>query len=63
MDNMTKQLHWAYLWMTQFQHTCLNPKDRELCQLRLKSGENLMEGRSDTDVQIDSSKGGIAAKD
>jgi len=31
----------------------LNPKDRELCQHRLKSGENLMEDRSDTDVQID----------
>jgi len=41
----------------------LNPKDRELCQHRLKSGENLMEDRSDTDVQIDSSNVGIAAKD
>lgn len=52
------QLKW-----TKFQHTCLNPKDRELCQHRLKSGENLMEDRSDTDVQIDSSNVGIAAKD
>ena len=48
---------------TQFEHTCLDPKDRELCLCRLKSGENLMEDRSGTDVQIVSSNAGIAAKD
>jgi len=41
----------------------LDPKDRELCQHRMKSEEILMEVRSGTDVQIDSSNVGIAAKD
>ena len=50
-------------YVSQFQHICLNPKDRELCQHRLKSDENLMEDRSGTDVQIVSSNVGIAAKD
>ena len=29
-----------------------DPKDGELCLSRLKPGETLVEGRSDTDVQI-----------
>jgi len=48
---------------TQIEHTCWDPKDRELFLHRLKSGENLMEDRSGTDVQIVSSNVGIAAKD
>ena len=35
------------------EHTCWDPKDGELCLTRLKSGEILMEDRSDSDVQID----------
>ena len=31
---------------------CLDPKDGELCMSSVKSGETLMEARSDTDVQI-----------
>ena len=30
-----------------------DPKDGELCLIRLKSGETLMEDRSNSDVQID----------
>ena len=35
------------------EHWCWDPKDGELCLARLKSGETLMEDRSDSDVQID----------
>ena len=35
------------------EHTRWDPKDGELCLARLKSGETLMEDRSDSDVQID----------
>lgn len=35
------------------EHTCWDPKDGELCLVRTKSGETLMEVRSDSDVQID----------
>ena len=35
------------------EHTRWDPKDGELCLSRLKSGETLMEDRSDSDVQID----------
>jgi len=49
--------------LTQTKSICLDPKDRELCQHRMKSEEILMEVRSGTDVQIDSSNVGIAAKD
>ena len=35
------------------EHTCWDPKDGELCLARMKSGETLMEVRSDSDVQID----------
>ena len=34
------------------EQTCADPKDGELCLDRVKSGETLMEARSDTDVQI-----------
>ena len=40
-----------------------DPKDGELCLLRVKPDENLVEARSDADVQIDSSDMSIAAKD
>ena len=35
------------------EHKCWDPKDGELCLARIKSGETLMEVRSDSDVQID----------
>ena len=35
------------------EHTRWDPKDGELCLSRLKPGETLVEGRSDSDVQID----------
>ena len=35
------------------EHTGYDPKDGELCLIRLKSGETLMEDRSNSDVQID----------
>ena len=41
-------LRWDYT-----EHKCWDPKDGELCLARLKSGETLMEDRSDSDVQID----------
>ena len=37
----------------QPEHARWDPTDGELCLARLKSGETLMEGRSDSDVQID----------
>ena len=37
---------------SECEHTCWDPKDGELCLRRVKSGETLMEARSDTDVQI-----------
>ena len=37
----------------QQEPTRWDPKDGELCLARLKSGETLMEDRSDSDVQID----------
>ena len=36
----------------EYEHICYDPKDGELCLSRVKSGETLMEARSDTDVQI-----------
>ncbi len=35
------------------EHTCLDPKDGELCLRKLKPEETLVEGRSDSDVQVD----------
>ena len=34
------------------EHECYDPKDGELCLRRAKSGETLVEARSDADVQI-----------
>ena len=39
---------WAHSERTRW-----DPKDGELCLVRTKSGETLMEVRSDSDVQID----------
>ena len=39
--------------LEQQERTRWDPKDGELCLARLKSGETLMEDRSDSDVQID----------
>jgi len=36
----------------ELEHACKDPKDSELCVYRVKPGENLVEARSDTDVQI-----------
>ena len=36
----------------EYEHTCWDPKDGELCLDRAKSEETLMEARSNTDVQI-----------
>jgi hypothetical protein len=35
------------------EHACWDPKDGELYLIRLKPEETLVEGRSDSDVQID----------
>ena len=40
------------LYRFEYEHICWDPKDGELCLSRVKSGETLMEARSDTDVQI-----------
>ena len=37
----------------EFEHTCWDPKDGELCLNRVKPGETLVEARSGSDVQID----------
>ena len=37
----------------ELEQTRWDPKDGELCLRRLKPGETLVEGRSDSDVQID----------
>ena len=36
----------------EYEHTCWDPKDGELCLGRAKPEETLVEARSDTDVQI-----------
>ena len=36
----------------EYEHTCWDPKDGELCLSRANPGETLVEARSDTDVQI-----------
>jgi hypothetical protein len=41
------------IWKIYHEHTGYDPKDGELCLIRLKSGETLMEDRSNSDVQID----------
>ena len=47
-DFQSTSHHWEYA-----EHKCWDPKDGELRLARLKSGETLMEDRSDSDVQID----------
>ena len=44
--------HSTSVFRSECEHTCWDPKDGELCLRRAKSGETLMEARSDTDVQI-----------
>lgn len=44
---------YACIWKIYHEHTGYDPKDGELCLIRLKSGETLMEDRSSSDVQID----------
>ena len=47
-DFQSTSHRWEYV-----ERRCWDPKDGELCLPRLKSGETLMEDRSDSDVQID----------
>ena len=47
-DFQSTSHRWEYA-----EHKCWDPKDGELCLARLKSGETLMEDRSNSDVQID----------
>ena len=37
----------------EYEHSCWDPKDGELCVCRVKPGETLVEARSGSDVQID----------
>ena len=37
----------------EYEHTCWDPKDGELCLNRVKLGETRVEARSDSNVQID----------
>ena len=46
------QAELVLLHLAAQEHICWDPKDGELCLCRVKSGETLMEARSDTDVQI-----------
>ena len=47
-DFQSTSHRWEYV-----EHKCCDPKDGELCLARLKTGETLLEDRSDSDVQID----------
>ena len=49
------RIHSSCLFTTKTyrEHIGCDPKDGELCLIRLKSGETLMEDRSNSDVQID----------
>ena len=42
-----------YLIDREYEHTCWDPKDGELCLNRVKPEETLVEARSGSDVQID----------
>jgi hypothetical protein len=44
---------YASIWKVYHEHIGYDPKDGELCLIRSKSGETLMEDRSSSDVQID----------
>ena len=37
----------------EYEHSCCDPKDGELCLNRVKPEETLVEARSGSDVQID----------
>ena len=37
----------------EYEHICWDPKDGELCLIRVKPEETLVEARSGSDVQID----------
>ena len=52
-DPQSRRFASTSLRAEQQEHTRWDPKDGELCLARLKSGETLMEDRSDSDVQID----------
>ena len=46
---------WIHIYLYdrfEYEHTCWDPKDGELCLNRVKPEETLVEARSDTDVQI-----------
>ena len=45
--------HLATASRFEWEHSCRDPKDGELCLNRAKPGETLVEARSDSDVQID----------
>ena len=54
--NLEDKHHWPIMILGErfeFEHTCWDPKDGELCLNRVKPGETLVEARSDSDVQID----------
>jgi len=53
-EKSTEQHRPTMIFCERFEceHTCWDPKDGELCLNRSKSGENPMEDRSNTDVQI-----------
>ena len=51
-DHWALQAELVLLHLAAQEHICWDPKDGELCLCRVKSGETLMEARSDTDVQI-----------
>ena len=46
--------HESFEERSECEHTCWDPKDGELCLNRAKTGETMVEARSDSDVQIDS---------
>ena len=43
---------WRFFDRCEWEHTCWDPKDSELCLHRVRPEEILVEARSDTDVQI-----------
>ena len=51
-EKFALQAELVLLHLAAQEHICWDPKDGELCLCRVKSGETLMEARSDTDVQI-----------
>ena len=43
---------WRFFDRCEWEHTCWDPKDSELCLHRVRPEEILVEALSDTDVQI-----------